>query len=477
MTSVVFDQPGFEVIPPVVPGDRLGELLSLNDIGAPPETRFGRLTALAKDIFGVPTSRVTLIDRENQSVRSADDAEVTEIPLGVSFCRHTVAGEETLVVEDASVDPRFADHPHVVGDAHVRFYAGAALRSADGQPIGSICVMDVVPRTVTERERVILGRLAGIAQHELANHEIIEEAASLRHSEARHLASFMQSPIGMAIVSLSPQRRGVILEANEALVEMWGTTEAEALGRPISEMVHPEDTWMLLEGTQAAGAGEVRQLDREVRLQRTDGKVLWARIRARRVEDDDAEAYGIVHVTDITARRDYEDELARLALHDPLTGLANRRLLTERLEFALRSLERHHGTVAVLYLDFDHFKQVNDTYGHEAGDNLIVEAARRLGSTVRSIDTAGRFGGDEFVIVCPELADRNAARGVGERIQKSFLAPIDVGPAEVTLTISGGIAVTDDPGADPAKLLSAADEALYRAKQSGRNRFELASST
>lgn len=453
---------------------RLRELLSLELLDTPREERFDRLTTLATHVFGVPIALISLIDDDRQWIKSGTGVEIVEIPRHHSFCGHTIAGAGLLVVNDAAEDPEFADHPLVTGEAHVRFYAGYPLLGPTGQHVGAFSLMDTSPRELTPSEAVILEELAEIAQHELRSQAITETTARLRRTEARYAASFTQAPIGMAMVQLSGDRFGSILEVNQAMVELTGYPADESVGRSIQDFVHSDDLSLILEGASAAARGEVDQLDREIRLRRADGEQVWVRVRSRRVNDDDGGTYGIVHITDITARRKFEDELARLALHDPLTGLANRRLLTERLTFALAALNRNSGPVAVIYVDFDHFKEVNDTYGHEAGDALIVEAARRLAETVRTVDTAGRFGGDEFVIVCPDLTDRDAAKGVADRIQVAFTKPIDVGPAEVCLSLSGGIAITEDADSDPARLLSAADEALYKAKQAGRNRFELA---
>lgn len=462
---------------PAIPADeeeRIGELLDLRVLDTPPEERFDAITRLASELFGVPTALVSLVDHERQWFKSRVGLELTETPRNISFCGHAILGDEVFVVPDARADARFHDNPLVTGAPNVVFYAGAPLHGPGGHRVGTLCLIGHDARSFSEMDRTNLRALARLVERELVTEDLADALAALRRSEARYEASFTLAPIGMAMISLPEETFGQILEINEALAELSGFRPEEVIGRSAAEFVHEGDVESLLASAQAASRGENERLDREVRMIRADGTLRWVRVRSRRVEDDAGERYGIVHITDISDRRRYEEELARLALHDPLTGLANRRLLMERLRFALAGLSRGDGPVAVLYVDFDHFKAVNDTYGHEAGDAVIVEAASRLAATVRTIDTAGRFGGDEFVLVCPDLTEAGAARAVADRIQEAFTKPIDVGPAEVTLTLSGGIALTEDANADPARLLSAADEALYRAKQSGRNRFELA---
>jgi len=172
----------------------------------------------------------------------------------------------------------------------------------------------------------------------------------------------------------------------------------------------------------------------------------------------------------IRARR-AQQALSHQALHDPLTGLPNRALLLDRLDHALR--QRHEGsTVAVLFLDLDRFKVVNDSLGHRIGDELLVEVARRLVSSVRPADTVARFGGDEFVIVAESASDDHESVLLAERIAAAIAPPATVGGHEISLSVSIGI-VMAGPGDDPETLLRDADAAMYRAKERGRSRVEM----
>ena len=169
------------------------------------------------------------------------------------------------------------------------------------------------------------------------------------------------------------------------------------------------------------------------------------------------------------ARLRDEERMRHAAVHDPLTGLANRTLLRDRLEHALARSERERGVAAVLFVDLDNFKQVNDTHGHAAGDAVLVETARRLHTAVRPGDTVARLGGDEFVAVCEDI-DEEAALAVARRLQEAIRPPLVAGGVEHRLSASIGIAIGDS---DPDALLADADAAAYRAKAAGRARIEL----
>jgi diguanylate cyclase (GGDEF)-like protein/PAS domain S-box-containing protein len=175
---------------------------------------------------------------------------------------------------------------------------------------------------------------------------------------------------------------------------------------------------------------------------------------------------------DVTAEIEAQETLAFQALHDPLTQLANRTALTDRLEQALLALERHPGQLAVMFVDLDDFKQVNDTFGHEVGDQVLVEIARRLKQVARSSDTVARLGGDEFVLLCTELDELDDVRRISGRAVTAIRGPLQ-NSHQLALTASLGIALTSDAAAEPRELLSQADSAMYAAKRGGRNRFEL----
>jgi diguanylate cyclase (GGDEF)-like protein len=178
----------------------------------------------------------------------------------------------------------------------------------------------------------------------------------------------------------------------------------------------------------------------------------------------------VVALHDATEHKRLESELTVLALHDPLTGLANRILLSDRLEVAFDRGIRENTGVGVLLLDLDDFKHVNDTFGHGVGDGVLVSVASRLRSVVRPGDTVARLGGDEFVVVCPLAGSETELAGVGGRLAEVLAPPVAVAGQDIQVSASIGLAVAGPGKSDPAALLRAADEAMYRAKEERRAR-------
>lgn len=296
-------------------------------------------------------------------------------------------------------------------------------------------------------------------------------------SDALMRLTFDQSPVPMARLAWADGEAGVILDANNALGQLLGSTPGSLVGAALAKFVHPAELGVAI----VAPLGEPGQpRRRDARLVRTDGKDLWVSITAMVVEpnaadstlDELLEPCALVVIEDVTARRSAEASLTRQALHDPLTGLLNRYALTDRLASALTRLYRSEEYVAVIFCDLDGFKHLNDTLGHRAGDELLITIAERLRAVMRPMDTVARLGGDEFVMVCQGLADPTQAKVIGERIREAILEPFTLEGRKFGVTMSVGIATTADASARAADLLRRADLAMYRAKDSGRNRVE-----
>jgi len=233
-------------------------------------------------------------------------------------------------------------------------------------------------------------------------------------------------------------------------------------------LIHPDDRQQVVDAFRLARFSPATRPATSVRARHGDGSWRWLEMTITNLLAD-ASVSGLVwNIRDITQRRASEEHLTFLALHDPLTGLANRRLLLDRLSMALARRARSGRMVAVLYLDLDRFKDVNDSLGHEQGDQLLLQAAARLGEQVRGADTLARLGGDEFVLVADDLAGPADAVAIAERIEESFALPFDLpGGARVLVTASVGVAMADDD-AEPTTLLRHADAAMYQAKERGR---------
>lgn len=236
--------------------------------------------------------------------------------------------------------------------------------------------------------------------------------------------------------------------------------------------LHPEDRkWATAYSAKATE--EKRNHDLEYRMVAADGKTVWFRDLVHVVVENDRPLKLRGILVDITKQKIGEERLNYLGHHDPLTGLPNRSLLSDRLNQALSRVRWHLRPVAVLFIDLDRFKIVNDTLGHNMGDLLLKAVAERLRSAVRDGDTISRLGGDEFVIILSDLAQPEDAAKVAEKVLQVFSISFDMGGHEFFMAASIGIALYPDDGEDAETLLKNADTAMYRAKEQGRNNFQI----
>ena len=265
---------------------------------------------------------------------------------------------------------------------------------------------------------------------------------------------------------------GVYVFASGVGLALFGWGPEDVVGQSQDALVHPDDM-ALVQAARARALGSPVGSERFVyRLRCADGAYRWAETISRMVEVGDQRLV-VSSVRDIGERQASQLELQRQATTDPLTGLANRTLFMDRFEQALRRLDRAEGVMAVLFLDLDRFKLVNDSFGHHTGDAVLVGVAERLCGLLRPEDTLARVGGDEFVVVAEGLAWPSEATALGRRIIEIGHRPFPVGGMQVVCTTSVGIAVTTDSHRKPSDLLQEADRALYRAKQRGRDRSVL----
>jgi diguanylate cyclase (GGDEF)-like protein/PAS domain S-box-containing protein len=293
-------------------------------------------------------------------------------------------------------------------------------------------------------------------------------AAALEAAEHRFRLAAEHAPIGIAIVSLE----GVLLESNDAFCRLLGYGRGELSGLTFQAITHPDDLALdvaHVEDLLAGGAETYRIVKRYLTRH---GEPIWAQLTVALARHTTGEPlYFISMIEDVSAERDAHEALAHQASHDELTGLANRATLLARTSEALVRAAVTGRSMALLFCDLDHFKLVNDSRGHEAGDAVLVETAERLRACIRDGDTAARLGGDEFVVLCEALPSREHAAQLAQRLIDEITQPM--GRAHgVTMTVSVGIALSE-PGITAAEMLRNADAALYRAKEDGRDRHAL----
>jgi diguanylate cyclase (GGDEF)-like protein/PAS domain S-box-containing protein len=237
-------------------------------------------------------------------------------------------------------------------------------------------------------------------------------------------------------------------------------------------VVHPDDR-TLVEGSVDRSLRTLEPFEFSHRAVTPDGATRWLQCRGRVRSADGRPVQMTGACQDVTAQREAAEALSQLALHDPLTALPNRSLFMDRLGQALRRLDRQDRVLAVLFVDLDRFKAINDRFGHATGDEMLMAVGARLREVLRPHDTVGRLGGDEFVVLCEDLENDRAAIRVAERVLAALDRPVVCGEQEVVSSASIGIALTRRSDVTPDALLRDADMAMYRAKETGRHRIEV----
>jgi diguanylate cyclase (GGDEF)-like protein len=338
--------------PPPNEAERLATLRAYGILDTPPEPSFDAITRIAAHVCETPIALISFVEDHRQWFKSGTGLGVRETPLEMSVCAHAILQREPLVVPDTRLDPRFRDNPLVCGEPHMRFYAGAVLETEDGHALGTLCVLDVRPRTLSAEQTDILRALAGQV---------------------------------MALLQLYRQNH----------------------------------------------------------------------LQARMLAEIDA------------ARR----EMTLLASTDVLTGLVNRRAFSDRLNREIARIARGRGPSCLIMADLDHFKTINDRYGHHTGDHALTVFAATCNSVFREADLIGRWGGEEFIVLLPDTTLSDALR-VADRLHTALArTPINGQGESFHLSVSLGVTELDGSrGID--EVLRAADEALYAAKEAGRNRTE-----
>jgi diguanylate cyclase (GGDEF)-like protein/PAS domain S-box-containing protein len=293
---------------------------------------------------------------------------------------------------------------------------------------------------------------------------------AMRAAEGRFRAAFEHAPIGIALSRPGPDGVARFVEVNPAFCQIAGYPRDDLLEQPAREFTHPDDrageerrlSWLLERRTEEVSA--------EKRMVRADGEVRWVLARSASLEDG---SY-VTQIQDVTEHRRFQTELEHLASHDALTGLLNRRRIEESVELALAAVRRHGDSAAVLTLDIDNFKNVNDTYGHATGDAVLRAVANALLTRVRATDQVGRLGGDEFGIVLTRT-DADAAQLVADELLAAVREiRVAVGNRDVRVTASLGLrALQTAETQDAGELLSEADMAMYDAKERGRDRLSV----
>jgi diguanylate cyclase (GGDEF)-like protein/PAS domain S-box-containing protein len=293
--------------------------------------------------------------------------------------------------------------------------------------------------------------------------------AELENREQRFRALVEKSWSGVALLSADLS----FCYAGASTERLLGYTEDDLSGTSFLAYIHPRERETLRELFGALAAGASHESQAELRFRHRSGVWIWLEAFAQNMLHEPSVGAIVVNYRDVTQRKATEKQLEYQAYYDALTGLPNRLLFRDRVVNAIAQAQRNRRGVAVMYLDLDHFKLVNDSLGHSLGDALLSEVAARLQSCVRASDTISRLGGDEFTILLIDTSSSESIAGVARKILQSFAHPIRVEGHELFVTASIGISIFPGDGDDVETLLRCADSAMYRAKELGRNQAQM----
>jgi diguanylate cyclase (GGDEF)-like protein/PAS domain S-box-containing protein len=338
------------------------------------------------------------------------------------------------------------------------------MRSAGGQLIGVITVEGAVGSSLPSRAECALLEIFGsgvglVLDRQVIHDRLLRERDRLRDSEERFRLAFDGAPIGMCMVRIEP-RQVFVVDTNQAFADMFSASEDELRQRPFPTLIHPDDRDTYSDEMRSLFAEG--HLTTEKRFLRYDRTSFWGLQHAAMVPDRHGGRGALIQIVDITRTKDAVRTLDHRARHDPLTGLANRTELRNRLDLTVAVAKGSGRPGAVLFIDLDAFKQVNDMYGHPTGDEVLSVIAGRVRKAVRAGDVVGRIGGDEFVVVAHPLPTVDAER-MADRIAESLRLPIAIGDVEAYVTASIGV-VGVDGLTEGQEVLRRADAAMYRAK-------------
>jgi diguanylate cyclase (GGDEF)-like protein/PAS domain S-box-containing protein len=291
----------------------------------------------------------------------------------------------------------------------------------------------------------------------------------VRESEERFSSTMELAAIGIAHVD----NGGKFIYVNPQLCEMLNYTEQELLGFTAKQISHPGDVSATDDMRARLRAGTIKSFKMEKRYLRKDGSPIWVGLTIAGKRDRFGEAlYDISIVEDISARKQAEERVQYLATHDGLTGLPNRAMFAQVLHLAVESARRYDRKIAVLFIDLDRFKIINDTLGHDAGDVLLREMSARLKDCLRSSDVVARLGGDEFVVLVQEIHEETQVGLIARNILSAAMKPVVILGQECRVTASVGVCIFPDAAADEQSVMKNADMAMYLAKEQGKNNYQ-----
>lgn len=431
-----------------------------------PTAAVQQLTEVTACLAGTPIAFVAFVDHDETHVMTGVNCGPRSDPRFETLCGHVIAQpDQTLVVHDISTDPRFVHLRHIGVARNFRFYAGVSVLSPDGYPIGTLCVLDAEPRELSERQLEAIRHLARAVTPRI---ELAMQVEKMQ-AEREKFRAFMDNGPTLAFIKDAEGRYEYV---NQRLLDRFKFGQEDIIGKTDADL-WPSYVADRLRANDVAVMASGRPVEiTEPGPSDENGEPTWWQSSKFVVPGEQPMLGGVA--MDVSALKVMQARLEQLVRTDPLTQLPNRVALHEFLPVAISNSLRTTEPMAVLFADIDRFKEVNDTFGHEIGDLLLIEFSRRVRTCVRKSDVVARLAGDEFVIVLERLTGLAQARQIAQKLVRVMEAPVVINGTTHALSTSVGVAVMPPGGVDAQTLLERADQAMYRAKAAGRNQIATA---
>ncbi|AKI02284.1 PAS domain S-box/diguanylate cyclase (GGDEF) domain-containing protein [Hoeflea sp. IMCC20628] len=448
--------------------ERLEALHKLKILDTESTPEFDAIVALAAAAFEVPMAFISFVDRDVQWFKAKFGFDGNETCRDNAFCNYTLVDSGAHVVEDATQDERFRDNPLVTGEPFVRFYAGIPL-SLDGKiNIGSLCVVDTKPRRVTKAQLNQLTQLRDIVVGLVRAHVTAIEAKSAERNarQRRKLLSQVERMSEIGAWSLDTGSFVTIWSPQVFAIHELAGTQPPSLEEAIA--FYPEDERERL--TQKINACIEYGTSYEIECDFITAKGNKRRVRsiAEIEHGEDGTKFLIGIIKDITDQHEQEQKLWHAANLDSMTGIANRHYFHSEIEKRLNADVAENDQIALLMIDLDNFKNINDNLGHLAGDQVLRTVARRIDQSIPGNAFCARLGGDEFAVLLTTLPDTQIAEELATKLVDKINLPIKYEQHEIRVGASIGVSTHDTSTATEDDLFLKSDLALYHVKQNGR---------
>ena len=427
-----------------------------------------RIADRTRELTGGTSAAVRLLDGDalvcGATSGAPEIANPHRLPIGNNLSGHAMRSGRSLLCLDTENDDRV--DTALSRRRGVRSIIAVPLLHA-GQAVGLLLLYGDKAGAFGEQDVTMMELLSVVLSGAMAHAAEFEAKRDQVQALARFEATFANALGGMVLMDL----QGKIIDSNPAMQRLLGYTHDELVAQPLSAFVFPADR-RKTRSAYLRMVGSGTSLRMQHRFLAREGQLVWVDAAASLVHDSDGQAsFAIAMIQDITQHKEAEAALLsqaalneHQALHDALTGLANRTLFHNRIDHAVSPRRRTDCRCAVVVVDLDGFKEINDSLGHAAGDELLIELSRRLESALRTSDTVARLGGDEFGILLPEIRTRTDVVHAVARMKAAIEEPVTLQGLSLSLEASMGIAIYPQDGEDVETLLRAADGAMYHAK-------------